>query len=136
MVRLNRRAFISLNYLILFSAALITAIIVAYYIISMTTVATSTPIIISEGEAVLAYYSNTWHLYIGLKNLGDKTVKVEKVIINKIGEFPVNKEIPPRKSVLLEISIQSTSIQAGEIYDVVVIYSGGSLSLKARALSS
>lgn len=132
----DNRGFIGLNYLILFSAALVTAIIVAYYVISMTTTATSTPVLISEGEAVLAYYDNAWHLYVSLKNLGGRSVQVQKVIINNIREYDVNIIIDARGSEVIELVIDSTKIQPGDVYDVVIIYSGGSISVKARALGT
>ena len=133
---LDNRGFIGLNYLILFSAALVTAIIVAYYIISMTTTATNTPVVINEGEAVLAYYNKAWHLYVTLKNLGGKSVEIKKVIINNIGEYDISVTINPRESKVIELQITSVNIQPGDVYDIVIIYSGGSISIKARALGT
>ncbi|RLE79674.1 MAG: hypothetical protein DRJ52_07975 [Thermoprotei archaeon] len=133
----NKRGDVTISYLFVIVAALIVGMLVAWWLISIITAATSKPILNVRPVPVVLASASPPRLIAVIENLGRtdlrESVNVWVTFNNQTyGPFTASLNIPAGKTAKMDLSLTGITIPSdvGSI-KVVIEYSGGTLEFSA-----
>jgi len=133
----NKRGDVTISYLFVIVAALIVGMLVAWWLISIITAATSKPILNVRPVPVVLASASPPRLIAVIENLGRtdlrESVNVWVTFNNQTyGPFTASLNIPAGKTAKMDLSLTGITIPSdvGSIR-VVIEYSGGTLEFSA-----
>jgi len=134
---LNKKGDVTISYLFIIVAALIVGMLIAWWLISLVTSATSRPILNVRPVPVILASSTPPKLVAVLENIGradlDENVKIW-IIVESTTQGPIetNLNIPAGQTTKFELDLTTVTIPSnvGSV-KIVIEYSGGTLEFTA-----